>query len=282
MRAYVWMTALVALVGAEPSWALTAHLITGSALVNHAPGSDFRIGTPDDLVRTGGLGIDDAGPNTHGAASFALLNGDPPLWDNPDLNDYDYGLFVDGTLEFTPSYTASTADDLVLTITGGTLRSTAEFSYPTREEATTIVTTGEAHTNPLTGAGSVRLTGTFGPEGQTFPLANELLTAAAGGTRIVLRASVGHSGNSYVDEHVVIKGQAVPNHVVAMMTLPFNLFSRCPVLAVPSGLASNGVPTGVQIVGRTYEDVSTFQVGSAVEAAGFGFGSPDWRPLLSP
>jgi Asp-tRNA(Asn)/Glu-tRNA(Gln) amidotransferase A subunit family amidase len=38
------------------------------------------------------------------------------------------------------------------------------------------------------------------------------------------------------------------------------------------------VPTGVQIVGRTYEDVSTFQVGAAVEAAGFGFGSPDWQP----
>ncbi|MEY2582403.1 MAG: hypothetical protein QOE09_2252, partial [Ilumatobacteraceae bacterium] len=29
------------------------------------------------------------------------------------------------------------------------------------------------------------------------------------------------------------------------------------------------------------EDVSTFQVGAAIEAAGFGFGSPDWRPPLS-
>jgi small subunit ribosomal protein S28e len=38
---------------------------------------------------------------------------------------------------------------------------------------------------------------------------------------------------------------------MAMMTLPFNLFSRCPVISVPSGLAANGVPTGVQIVGRT-------------------------------
>ncbi len=42
------------------------------------------------------------------------------------------------------------------------------------------------------------------------------------------------------------------------------------------------MPTGVQIVGRTYEDVSVFQVGAAIEAAGFGFGSPDWRPTLSP
>ena len=89
------------------------------------------------------------------------------------------------------------------------------------------------------------------------------------------------AGNSYVDEAVVIDGHAVAHHIVAMMTLPFNLFSRCPVLSVPSGLASNGVPTGVQIVGRTYEDVSAFQVGAAVEAAGFGFGSPDWRPPLN-
>jgi aspartyl-tRNA(Asn)/glutamyl-tRNA(Gln) amidotransferase subunit A len=89
------------------------------------------------------------------------------------------------------------------------------------------------------------------------------------------------AGNPYLDETVIVNGQAVPHHILAMMTVPFNLFSRCPVLSVPSGLASNGVPTGVQIVGRTYEDVSTFQVGAAIEGARFGFGSPDWRPPLN-
>src|SRR5262249_57571448 len=113
---------------------------TAGALVNHAPGNDFRIGTPDDVVSADGLGIDDAGPNTHGAASYAFLNGVVPLGDNPDIDDYDYAVFVDGTLDFTPSYAASTADDLVLTITGGMLRSTAEFSYPTPAQATTILT----------------------------------------------------------------------------------------------------------------------------------------------
>jgi aspartyl-tRNA(Asn)/glutamyl-tRNA(Gln) amidotransferase subunit A len=90
------------------------------------------------------------------------------------------------------------------------------------------------------------------------------------------------AGNSYVDQAVEIDGRTLTNYLKAMMTFPFNLFSRCPVLAVPSGLAANGVPTGVQVVGRTYEDVSVFQVGAAIEAAGFGFGSPDWRPPLSP
>jgi aspartyl-tRNA(Asn)/glutamyl-tRNA(Gln) amidotransferase subunit A len=52
------------------------------------------------------------------------------------------------------------------------------------------------------------------------------------------------------------------------MTTPFNVLAPCPVLAVPSGVAaSNGVPTGVQIVARTYDDVTAFRVGAAVEQA---------------
>jgi aspartyl-tRNA(Asn)/glutamyl-tRNA(Gln) amidotransferase subunit A len=88
------------------------------------------------------------------------------------------------------------------------------------------------------------------------------------------------AGNSYIDDLVVVDGQELPHHIVAMMTFPFNVFSRCPVLSVPSGRAANGVPTGVQVVGRPYEDVSAFQTAAAIEAAGFGFGSPDWRPPL--
>ena len=49
------------------------------------------------------------------------------------------------------------------------------------------------------------------------------------------------------------------------MTTPFNVLSPCPVLAVPSGVASNGVPTGVQIVARTYDDVTAFRIGAALE-----------------
>lgn len=52
------------------------------------------------------------------------------------------------------------------------------------------------------------------------------------------------------------------------MTTPFNIFSPCPVLAVPSGIAaSNGVPTGIQIVGRTFDDVTPFRIGAALERA---------------
>jgi aspartyl-tRNA(Asn)/glutamyl-tRNA(Gln) amidotransferase subunit A len=53
----------------------------------------------------------------------------------------------------------------------------------------------------------------------------------------------------------------------ATMTTPFNMCNRCPVLAVPSGQAANGLPLGIQIVGHTYDDATVFRVGKALEQA---------------
>lgn len=49
------------------------------------------------------------------------------------------------------------------------------------------------------------------------------------------------------------------------MTAPFNIANRCPVLAVPSGMADCGIPTGVQIVGHPFDDATVFRVGAALE-----------------
>lgn len=49
------------------------------------------------------------------------------------------------------------------------------------------------------------------------------------------------------------------------MTAPFNIANRCPVLAVPSGMADCGIPTGVQIVGHPFDDPTVFRVGAALE-----------------
>jgi amidase len=65
-----------------------------------------------------------------------------------------------------------------------------------------------------------------------------------------------------------------------VMTILFNMFNRCPVLAVPSGIASNGVPTGIQIVGRTFDDVSVFRIGRALEREQGWFQTDEWRPGL--
>jgi Asp-tRNA(Asn)/Glu-tRNA(Gln) amidotransferase A subunit family amidase len=53
-----------------------------------------------------------------------------------------------------------------------------------------------------------------------------------------------------------------------LMTIPFNIASRCPVLNVPSGFDAHGVPTGVQLVGRTFDDETPFRLGAALERAG--------------
>jgi Asp-tRNA(Asn)/Glu-tRNA(Gln) amidotransferase A subunit family amidase len=39
------------------------------------------------------------------------------------------------------------------------------------------------------------------------------------------------------------------------------------VLSVPSGIASNGVPTGLQVVGRPYDDPTVFALGHVVASA---------------
>jgi amidase len=61
------------------------------------------------------------------------------------------------------------------------------------------------------------------------------------------------------------------------MTYPFNILSQLPVMSVPSGIAANGVPTGVQLVARSYDDLRVFQAASALEKV---LGWPQWRPLL--
>jgi Asp-tRNA(Asn)/Glu-tRNA(Gln) amidotransferase A subunit family amidase len=49
------------------------------------------------------------------------------------------------------------------------------------------------------------------------------------------------------------------------MTEHFNLLSQCPALSVPSGRTSSGLPTGVQIVGRRYDDPMVLRIGAAIE-----------------
>ncbi|SFR71469.1 aspartyl-tRNA(Asn)/glutamyl-tRNA(Gln) amidotransferase subunit A [Agromyces sp. CF514] len=65
-----------------------------------------------------------------------------------------------------------------------------------------------------------------------------------------------------------------------LMTLPFNVIGRVPVLAVPSGIAPNGVPTGVQIVGRTYDDAAVFRIGAALERELAMWTDASWWPTV--
>lgn len=84
----------------------------------------------------------------------------------------------------------------------------------------------------------------------------------------------------YDTDTVEINGITVNSMLGWFMTYPFNILSRCPVLSIPTGKASNNVPTGMQLVGPTYEDVTVFQAASAYESAVGQFFSPSNCPDL--
>ncbi len=88
------------------------------------------------------------------------------------------------------------------------------------------------------------------------------------------------AGDSYVGHGLTVGGVELEHYFDSIMTAPFNVMSRCPVLAVPSGFADNGVPTGVQIVGRTYDDETVFRVGAALEQVQPWFDTAQRRPAL--
>jgi aspartyl-tRNA(Asn)/glutamyl-tRNA(Gln) amidotransferase subunit A len=77
-----------------------------------------------------------------------------------------------------------------------------------------------------------------------------------------------------------VAGRHLDIYIFAALTPVFNVASRHPVLAVPSGRASNGVPTGVQVVARPYDDVTAFRVGAAAERELGLWYEPAWRPSL--
>lgn len=49
------------------------------------------------------------------------------------------------------------------------------------------------------------------------------------------------------------------------MTEPFNLVGQCPVLSVPTGFTSQGLPTALSICGRRYDDLSVLKIAAALE-----------------
>ena len=69
-----------------------------------------------------------------------------------------------------------------------------------------------------------------------------------------------------VDE-VRINGQAVDPMLGWSLTYPFNLVNRCPVISLPSGRGSNNVPTGIQLVGSSFEDATVIEAALAYEDA---------------
>lgn len=79
---------------------------------------------------------------------------------------------------------------------------------------------------------------------------------------------------------VTVNGNRHEDWLDVMMTVPFNIASRCPVMSVPSGRSRDGVPTGLSIVGPTYDDVTVFRIGAAFEQVQPWLDTPERRPPL--
>ncbi|MFJ4649756.1 amidase [Nocardia sp. NPDC088792] len=73
------------------------------------------------------------------------------------------------------------------------------------------------------------------------------------------------AGEDFVETRLSIDGIELDHYLDSALTPAFNIASRCPVLNVPSGIGRHGVPTGLQIVGRTYDDATVFHIGAALE-----------------
>ncbi len=59
-----------------------------------------------------------------------------------------------------------------------------------------------------------------------------------------------------------------------ILTVPANM-AGLPALSVPAGLSARGLPLGLQVVGRAFDEETVLQVGASLErAAGF-----DHRPM---
>ena len=61
----------------------------------------------------------------------------------------------------------------------------------------------------------------------------------------------------------MIAGKAVDPYAGWFMTSVFSLLNWMPVISAPAALTANGVPCGIQIVTRPYQDVLAYEIAGA-------------------
>jgi amidase len=98
----------------------------------------------------------------------------------------------------------------------------------------------------------------YGPVGELFERFDAFICPTVGTRGLV-------AGDDYVGHGLEVGGEVLDSYWEGLLTVPFNVLSRLPILAVPSGFGENGVPTGIQIAAPTYDDVGAFRVGAALE-----------------
>jgi Asp-tRNA(Asn)/Glu-tRNA(Gln) amidotransferase A subunit family amidase len=70
------------------------------------------------------------------------------------------------------------------------------------------------------------------------------------------------------DEPLTEDGITFPQMVGGQYTLPFNLLNWCPVVSVPAGISSQGMPIGMQIIGKPHDTATALHVAYAFSKGG--------------
>ena len=74
------------------------------------------------------------------------------------------------------------------------------------------------------------------------------------------------AGEAYLSELPVVDGKRLGSLSDINLTRPFNILNRLPAISVPSGrIASSGLPLGIQIVGRPYDEKTVLSFARSVE-----------------
>jgi Asp-tRNA(Asn)/Glu-tRNA(Gln) amidotransferase A subunit family amidase len=71
--------------------------------------------------------------------------------------------------------------------------------------------------------------------------------------------------HSPVDFSFTVNGKKVEPGIGWCLTFPFNILGTLPAATVPCGFARSGIPVGLQIVGRPFDDASVFHAAAAFE-----------------
>jgi amidase len=81
-------------------------------------------------------------------------------------------------------------------------------------------------------------------------------------------ASIGcvRADHDPTDTEFFVDGQKVDPEFGWVLTHPFNMLSNCPVMSLPTGRDRHNVPTGLQIVGKTQDDLGVFEAAMLYEA----------------
>lgn len=70
------------------------------------------------------------------------------------------------------------------------------------------------------------------------------------------------------DHPAELEGASLKERILRwLMTFPFNLASACPVISVPCGFDGGGLPIGLSIVGKPWDDIGVLRAAAAFERA---------------